>query len=260
MNTLINLEKIDEFTKTIERDLQTAFKRSQEDQVIVLESQLFDLVIYIYLPLAVNRLPHRNSRTIHLNYDQLVADFEKISARIRALYGFGKVVYARKTVVARLDKSVSLSFLQDHHLQSPLAGKYRYGLFFEGELISIAIFSGGRHMRDKPTDYRSFELLRFCHKSGFRVTGGLSKLIQAFIRDFHPNDIMTYVDLDWSQDSMLQTLGFEERGIIPPQAYWITGGNRLPIKTAEQQKNLSENSANGYLSYNSGSTKLVLTL
>lgn len=253
-------EKIKQFIHRIEQDLQTIFERSQEGDIITLESKQLDLSIYVYLPKTINRLPSRNSRTIHIDYDQLLTDFDKICARLTTLYGKGEVIYARKTVVARVDKRNSLAFVKEHHLQMPLAGKYRYGLFHEGELVSIAIFSGGRHMRDKHEDYRSFELIRFCHKSGYRIVGGLSKLLKAFTRDFRPNDIMTYVDRDWSQDSSLRTLGFEERGTIPPQPYWITEENRRIIKAGEEGENLLEKNPNGYLSHNSGSTKLVLTL
>ncbi|ULT28536.1 hypothetical protein KUH03_19615 [Sphingobacterium sp. E70] len=91
---------------------------------------------------------------------------------------------------------MSQRFLVEHHLQTALPGKYRYGLYEQGELVSIAVFSGGRRMNDKNEEYRSFELLRFCNKSGYNVIGGLSKLITAFAKDFHPGDIMTYTDRD----------------------------------------------------------------
>lgn len=126
--------------------------------------------------------------------------------------------------------------------------------------MSIAIFSGGRHMRDQAPDYRSFELVRFCHKAGYRVVGGLSKLLKAFIKDFKPHDIMTYVDRDWAQDSNLRTLGFEQRGHIAPQHFWVVGHQRHYITNPETLLKLREDYPAGYLSVNNGSTKLVLKL
>src|SRR5690606_26961847 len=134
-----------------------------------------------------------DTRPFHIDQDQILKNASKICFRLYALLGGGKVVYGRQTAAARLEQKAALAFLEEHHLQVALPGKYRYGLFHAGELVSVAVFSGGRRMRDKADGYRSFELLRFCHKSGYRVVGGLSKLLKAFITDFQPGDIMTYV-------------------------------------------------------------------
>ncbi len=256
----LETEIIKQFADRLAAGLQTTFDQSSTANVVTLTPAAFDLVIYIYLPDAKQRCEQQHLRAIHIDYDVLLADTEKIYARLLSLFGHGIIIYARKTVVARVDKRVSLDFIAEHHLQAPIPGKYRYGLFYDGELVSIALFSGGRHMRDQHADYRSFELLRFCHKSGYRVVGGLSKLLKAFTQDFHPDDIMTYVDRDWAQDSNLRTLGFEEKGLLPPQSYWITAGKRHVFKDAATLGNLRRDYPNGYLSYNSGSTKLLLTL
>lgn len=197
---------------------------------------------------------------ILISLGQLEQEDSKIQHRLKVLAGKAKKLHARSTVVARLDKNQSMSFLEEHHLQVPLPGKYRYGLFYEGELVSLAVFSGGRRMKDKPEDYRSFELLRFCHKSDQLIIGGLSKLIQAFIKDFHPGDIMTYVDKDWSQDSSLKTIGFQEMGSREGARFWIAEQQQHLIESEEQLLEMAENHPNGYLSQNSGSIKLVLAV
>ncbi len=46
--------------------------------------------------------------------------------------------------------------------------------------------------------YRSYEMVRFANVTGVTVTGGLSKLIKAFAEEVKPDDIMTYVDREWS--------------------------------------------------------------
>jgi len=155
---------------------------------------------------------------------------------------------------------MALSFQRQHHLLVALPGKYRYGLFRDGELVSVAVFGGGRRMNGRPDDYRSFELLRFCHRSGFRVVGGLSKLIRAFVRDFHPGDIMTYVDRDWTRDSNLRAIGFSAVGEIPPQRFWLSGGTRHPIRSAEDLAQLRKIHPCGWQRENSGSVKMVLPL
>lgn len=218
--------------------------------------------LFIYADSVEKRIiPPDDLPNIHLDHDILRQQFDKIISRIITLLGFGKKLHARQTVVARIDKQVAMEFQHEHHLQLPLPGKYRYGLFLEGELVSIAVFSGGRKMNNRPEDYRSFELLRFCHKSRCLVVGGLSKLIKAFREDFNPGDIMTYVDRDWSQDSALKSIGFVEVSTIPPQQYLLDGDIRKPISTLEHNADLPA-APNGvaYTKYNSGSTKISLFL
>lgn len=189
--------------------------------------------IFIYLADQSRNENDGDVRTIHLDVDQILSIPSKLLARLRGLHGIGERIYARQTVVARVDKKVALSFQDEHHIQLAMPGKYRYGLFHEGELVSVAIFSGGRHMRDQDPAYRSFELIRFCHKGDRLIVGGLSKLLKSFIKDFNPQDIMTYADLDWTQDSSLHTIGFETIGQLAPLKYYLVDGVRQFIKPNE---------------------------
>lgn len=210
-------------------------------------------ILYLYMPGALRREEENNYPVIHIDYDQLCSAPEKIINRLKGQHGLGKRVYARATVVARIDKRVALAFQEEHHLQSALPGKYRYGLFYQGDLVSVAIFSGGRIMRQERLGYRSFELIRFCHKSDTLIVGGLSKLLKAFIKDFSPQDIMTYADRDWSHNhSSLQTIGFEIIKVVAPQRFAIVGKQRFSVTTEEQQVD--------YYIENKGSLKLKLVL
>lgn len=248
------------FIDDLEKGLETVFARQQTDHTILLSSLTPRFTLIIYLAGHPGRIRSEPPPTIHVDQDQILRDRPKLLSRLFSLFGKGRVVYARQTVVARTDKRIALAFLEDHHLQVAIPGKYRYGLYEEGELVSVAVFSGGRSMREQAKNYRSFELLRFCHKSGCRVVGGLSKLLKSFVADFHAHDIMTYVDRDWAQDSNLRTLGFQEQGHTAPQAFWIAGTERHPTKSAEDLAQLEQTYPQGYLLHNQGSTKLVLKL
>ena len=216
--------------------------------------------IYIAQAAYPNIEETNQKRKISISQEQLVQQFVKIRNRLKVLSGKAQKIYARETVLARIDKKQTLEFQEEHHLQIALPGKYRYGLYYKGELVSIAIFSGGRKMHEKPLDYRSFELLRFCQKSDHLVIGGLSKLLKAFIKDFNANDIMTYVDLDWSQDSSLKKLGFEEKGIKKGENLWISGNRQFIITDDKMLMETIENHPNGFLHKNTGSIKLVLAV
>lgn len=220
-----------------------------------------DVNIYFYTTQVAQRICSDESyrRTIHIDEDILTSKFDAVQSRLEALLGYATKIHARKTVVARIDKAMAMAFQQEHHLQVALAGKYRYGLFAQGDLVSVAIFSGGRKMNNKPADYRSFELLRFCHKRHVLVVGGLSKLIGAFAKDFHPGDIMTYVDRDWTQQSSLTAIGFEEVHRIAPQVFDVTADSRRSPhinETAAPDDNRDKDRIT--VKQNSGSTKMVL--
>lgn len=208
--------------------------------------------IYIYLSGASRVIKVRELGMIHIDIDQILTIPSKLLARLKGLHNAGQRIYGRQTVVARIDKKTALAFQEEHHIQAALPGKYRYGLYFQGDLVSIAIFSGGRHMRDQAKEYRSFELLRFCHKADNLIIGGLSKLIKAFVADFKPQDIMTYADLDWTQDSSLHTIGFETVGQIAPQKYYIVNGIRQFV--------LPDENDSFYQIQNLGSLKLKLII
>lgn len=205
----------------------------------------------IYPPNAP-RLDVEELSCIHLDYDLILSDPQKIINRLKGLMGIGERIYARKTVVARVDKAVTQSFLAEHHLNGVMPGKYRYGLYYQGELVSIAVFSGGRRMPELGENHRSFELIRFCHKADILVIGGLSKMLKAFISDFSPQDIMTYVDRDWATQSSLETLGFQVVGALPPIKIAIVNGKRVQGSNHEEEVM--------YWVENKGSLKLKLIL
>lgn len=225
-----------------------------------------DIHLLYYLPHAENRIqtdPGQN--WIHIDEDSWVKKGECLLARIQAKAGLARKIHARTCVVARIDKKQALDFMEEHHLQVPLPGKYRFGLFQKGELVSVAVFSSGRKKQDLPENLRSFELLRFCHKQGFLVVGGLSKLIRSFEKSFSPGDIMTYADKDWSDGQSYLKLGFRLAGELPPQEFWVDSRTLqrytsfdLPHEFASMDPDTRRTNGLHRL-YNSGSLKLVKT-
>jgi len=172
-------------------------------------------------------------KTLHIDEDLFLTKPTIVLSRVAAALQQAKRIYARHTTLQRINKNQAMSFQEANHLQVALPGKYRYGLFYQQELISIAVFSGGRHMRNQPETYRSFELLRFCHQAGVLVVGGLSKLIRGMIKQFGPDDVMTYVDRDWSDGTAYSQLGFAYEGMVPPQLFYIEpfSHSRYGVKT-----------------------------
>ena len=42
-----------------------------------------------------------------------------------------------------------------------------------------------------------------------RISGGMGKLLKAFIKEVQPDDIMSYADLEWSEGDVYTALGFK---------------------------------------------------
>lgn len=246
--------------QTLSSKLEVALEMESVDKAVIFDAPELGFKILMDEGKAKNPVLDQAKKTVYLNVHQFVAQQDKVINRLKVMAGMAKKIYARDTVLARVDKKVALDFQEEHHLQISLPGKYRYGLFHQGELVSLAVFSGGRKMLDKPSDYRSFELLRFCHKADFLVLGGISKLLKGFIADFKPGDIMTYSDKDWSQDSSLTVIGFQKIAEKPPQQFWVSGSRQVPFHDFAELEQIKLAYPDGYLFSNSGSIKLVYTV
>ncbi len=256
------------FITALQDKLQAEFDlKALSDQACLLSAEEVPLRIVYYLCAPGKHLVVSDDvRYIHVDEDVWITKPELLLQRIASLAGRAARIHARETVVARIDKPVAMAFQHDHHLQVALPGKYRYGLFHEGELVAVAVFSGGRKMDGKPEAYRSYELLRFCHKQGVQVVGGFSKLLDAFQQEFNPGDIMTYADKDWSDGSTYRKVGFAIVNETAPQLFWIDRStmkryHNSSLPTELMEKTPQELQGLGYVPiYNSGSIKLVKTL
>lgn len=265
-NVAGNSSSFTAFSVALERQLHRVFNSQQlADGVWLLTApQLPFQVAYYALQPYRSRIPLTpNVRSIHIDEDNWITRPTLLLNRLTALAGHARRVYARDTVAARIDKPAAIAFLREHHLQVALPGKYRLGLFHQGELVAVAVFSGGRRMRDKPAGYRSFELLRFCHKQGTHVIGGFSKLLNAFNRLFHPGDVMTYADKDWTNGSTYQQIGFTETGETAPQLFWVdchtfVRYHERTLPAPFNEKTAVQRQQDGFIPvYNSGGIKMV---
>jgi len=182
-----------------------------------------------------------------------------IIAIIASNLGNNKTIFARKCEVRKVEKADAEKFLNQNHLFGYLNAYYKYALFYKNEMVAIATFSKGRKMNRLNAEKRSFELISFCCKKHFSITGGLSKLLKAFINQLQPGDIMTYVDKDWSHGKAYLKLGFKLHSETPSQAFVYNTKLVTKYKIAHETyfENIKE--VNIILVKNSGNLKLVYT-
>jgi len=189
---------------------------------------------------------------IHVWEDIWIQKTDLVKLRIQSIIGLAIKIHARKTEIVKLNKLQAVAFLDQYHLQGSTSAYYKYGLIHEGELVAVATFSKARTMYDGPVYYRSYELERFASKAGLNIVGGLSKLIQHFIKTNHAKHLMTYADRDWSAGESYLKVGFKLVEVTVPQIFYIDELNQTRLN-----ENKIANRENKIKIHNAGSLKFV---
>lgn len=167
--------------------------------------------------------------------------------------GLNQRVFARNCVVQKLTKPEVQDFLNEHHLMGYTGVQYGYGLFYNNELLAVAAFSKGRKLNRLADGERSYELVRFASKQGFSISGGLSKCLKAFIKEYRPADIMTYIDKQFYSGRGFYTIGFELHSESKPLLFFV---NNNYERRLIREHNVSGTDM-GYCTKNLGNLKLV---
>jgi len=140
---------------------------------------------------------HQRSKIIfNIPFDLIATQSQKVSAIIQSKLQLNKKIFARKCEVKKIGKA-------------------------EADILAVCSFSKGRKMNRLPEHLRSFELIRFCTKEGFTITGGLTKIIKTFCREKGVGDIMTYVDKQFSSGDSFVKAGFVLHNETEPHYFLI---------------------------------------
>ena len=184
---------------------------------------------------------------------------ELIDTMLDARNGKYNQIHARKCVVKIIEPTIARSFLEHNHVLVTADLKtakkptfsIAFGLEMDGRLVALATF-GKPIQKTKSYDHPFFsgEMIHFCNLRGYRVYGGLDKLLKHYARSFELDDIMTYSDNAWSDGKVYEKLGFEKKGIFEPIAFELLNGKRIRIITPKDNER--------YI-WNSGSIKYVTT-
>lgn len=197
---------------------------------------------------------HRGEKIIPL--DQLVRQPWKIMAMVLTKLKLNKIIFARNCDVRKTDRAAAEEFLNTWHVMNATQSAFNLGLYYRGELIALASFSKGRKMKRLPEHKRSFELIRFCCKSGITVTGGLTKLVKNFCRLKDAGDIMTYVDKQLSDGRSFISAGFKKHGETESH-YFLVSKSSFERTPTDKDKDFDPRKF--YKLRDSGNIKLVYT-
>ena len=165
-------------------------------------------------------------RLFHIFEDEWLEKSEIIKSMLSNIFGKTEhKIYARKCEIKEISTNDAKSFLNENHLQGYCVSKYRLGLFFNNELISVMTFGKSRHFVGHNED--KMELLRFANKININVIGGASKLFSYFIKKYNPKEIVSYADKRWSEGHLYDVLGFMKYNESKPNYYYIVGRKRI---------------------------------
>jgi hypothetical protein len=123
-------------------------------------------------------------------------------------------IFARKCEIREIDSRTCIDFLEDNHLQGRDNSKYKYGLFYNDDLVSVMTF--GKRRISKSNE---MELIRFCNKKYTTVIGGARKLFKHFIKTENPDKIISYANARISNGELYHKMGFTLKHHSDPN-YW----------------------------------------
>lgn len=167
-------------------------------------------------------------RLIHIFEDEFVYHKDIVLSRLLNLLGKTKEkIYGRKCEIREVSYNDSKNFLIDNHIQGNCSSKYRYGLYYKNELVSLMTFGSTRINLNSKREEGTFELLRFVNKKNSRVIGGASKLLKHFINEIKPKKIISYSDNRWGEGNLYKKLNFTFIRKSKPNYFYVIKNKRV---------------------------------
>lgn len=131
-------------------------------------------------------------------------------------------IYARECDVRDVEFNECKEFLNSNHIQGNCVSKYRYGLYHDNSLVSVMTF--GHTRKNLSSVGVGYELLRFCNKLDYSITGSASRLFSMFVKSVNPEVIISYADRSWSSattPTVYDKIGFEFIKTTDPNYYYF---------------------------------------
>lgn len=188
--------------------------------------------------------------------DYVARQPNKVAALVLSQLQLNTKIFARNCQVIKVERAEADAFLNEYHLMGATQSAFNLGLFNNNELVALASFSKGRKMNRLPAHQRSFELIRFCCKSGTSVTGGLTKLLHHFCALKQAGDVMTYVDKLFTKGDSFIKAGFKKHSETEAN-YFLIHKQSFERKALKEKPGSVDKAF--YLTQNYGNIKLVYT-
>ena len=161
-------------------------------------------------------------KLLHIFEDEWEEKKEIIKSIIKHKLGVtDNIIYARKCEVKLITSKLSNCFLEKNHIQGVTNAKYKIGLFYKEELVSLLTI--GKRGILKNNEY---EIIRFCNKINTSVIGSFSKLLKHFIKETGIENLITYSDRRFSTGELYLKNGFSFLQDTEVNYYYILNKKR----------------------------------
>lgn len=207
-----NLQKdVVEFLK--DEGVEITHVTSQYIQCGELKIRLFDLD-------TTDRIPPCKSHSVNVRSDQWVHQKEKIKSKIKDRLGKNQRVFGRNCRIQVIHFDTAKKFLDNYHLLGFTKAKHHYGIFEDERLLGVASFGKKCPIDRYGEKSLSSELKRIGFIPGITIIGGFTKVLRHHIKVEQLDDIMTYLDRNWSTGENFEPLGFYEEDRIKTHFYY----------------------------------------
>lgn len=142
-----------------------------------------------------------------------------------------KKLHARKGIIKLVSNSDARIFLQNNHIQGECNCDIAYGLYFNDEIFSLITF-GTRYING----LKQFELLRFCNKINYILSGSASKLFQYFLKNNDNGEIVSYSENALFDGGLYEKLGFKYDRDTKINYYWTKGDKKFHRYTFNKKR------------------------
>jgi len=177
----------------------------------------------------LNLCSNKNIKLLQFYEDEWLQKKDICKNIILSNIGLLQKTHARKTEFKEVSIEEEKTFLNENHLQSYSPSTYCYGLYLGDELISLLSFIKTRFNKN-----HDWELLRYSTKMGFRVIGGLSKLLR---NSNIKGSIISYSDRRLFSGSGYSSVGFIKYKETSPSYFYMKNyKNRLHRITYQKHK------------------------
>lgn len=162
-------------------------------------------------------------RYIGIFEDEWINKKDIVKSRLRNILNcIPNKIFARKCEIVEISSQQASKFCNENHIQGSGRSNVRYGLFFNGELVSVMTFSKSNLSR-KISDW---EINRFCNKLDYNIIGAASRLFKKFVLEHNPDKVISYADSRWSEGNLYKVLNFKFEKQTTPN-YWYFLPNEL---------------------------------
>lgn len=201
--------------------------------------------------------------------------WNKMKMLLITAIGHPKRIMSRKCKVRQITDAEAKPINDQFHTMGHRKAKITYGLFYNDQLVEIMSFGNNKWNRNIFSD-KCFEIIRGCMgslntihldddpNSLYFVSGGPSRLLAHFIRDYDPDAIFSYCEDGLFSGASYLSAGMKYAGHTPATKYWLvneideeTGKMGIIIpRNPTRYKELKERS-NGQIIWTPGSSRYV---